>query len=486
MTLPKVTLTELDGALGVLPASAGAMLAIVGASSKGPVDVPSAFGRVQNLTATFGDGPMVEAAAHHIERNGGLVLCVRTGDSVAGDAGTLDDSLVTGTSVVTLDPSGEPLDDFEAYFRVVKNGTVGTAGITFQWSLDGGRTLSPETALGTATEWTFPDSGGLKLMFAAGTLVGGDTVTFTTTAPQWNGTELQTALDALGFSSALWAIVEVVGAIDANTFDVVDAKIAGLNAGGKYRAWMGNTRLPDEGEDEGTYLAAMSLMFGAKATTMGGLCAGSCKLRSSVSGRIYRRPVVMPVAARQANVSEEVDIADVNLGSLSGVSIRDVNGNPDQHDEAVNPGLDDARFITLRTWEGYQGVYITRPRIFSADGSDFSLVPHRLVMNICEAALRVYFIRRLNRPIRVDPTTGFILEEEALEIEAGALSTMRAVLMAKPKASGVQFRLSRTDNLLVTKTLTGDARIIPLAYIEFIEITVGYFNPALQVQLQAA
>jgi hypothetical protein len=190
--------------------------------------------------------------------------------------------------------------------------------------------------------------------------------------------------------------------------------------------------------------------------------------------------VSFSTAAREAFVSQEIDIADVNLGTLEGVSIRDVNGNPDEHDESLNPGLDDLRFGTLRTWDG-EGVYVNRPRLFSPNGSDFQLMPHRRVMNLAMETLRSYFIRRLNRPVLVSSTTGFILESEALEIEAGVMAQLRAQLLAKPKASAVQFTLSRTDNLLSTRTLTGSARVIPLAYPEDVELDVGFYNPALQV-----
>jgi hypothetical protein len=251
---------------------------------------------------------------------------------------------------------------------------------------------------------------------------------------------------------------------------------------GKERAWIGNTRVPNAGESEAAYLTALSTIFSSKATVRGQLCAGACKLTSSVSGRKYKRPIALSVAAVEASQSEEVNAADITLGALVGVSIRDVNGNPDEHDESINPGLDDARFTVLRTWEGESGVYINRPRIFSPGGSDYQLLAHRRVMNLGHAALQSYFRRRLNRPVLVSAATGFILEEEALEIEAGAREAMRALIMAKPKASAVTFALSRVDNLLSTKTLTGDARIIPLAYNEFINLTVGFLNPALQVQ----
>jgi hypothetical protein len=35
--------------------------------------------------------------------------------------------------------------------------------------------------------------------------------------------------------------------------------------------------------------------------------------------------------------------------------------------------------------------------------------------------------------------------------------------------------------VLSTKTLTGEARILPFGYVEYIETTIGYVNPALRV-----
>ena len=51
-----------------------------------------------------------------------------------------------------------------------------------------------------------------------------------------------------------------------------------------------------------------------------------------------------------------------------------------------------------------------------------------------------------------------------------------------PKASGVGFTLSRTDNLLSTKTMNCTCRIVPLAYPEFIEAEIGFENPAIQAR----
>ncbi len=483
MTQPAVNITELDGALGVLPPSAGRLFALCGVCSAGTANAPATYARVKDVVAAFGAGPLVEAACHYIDRYGKPVVLVKTGQTVGGTVSAVT-SVVPGgsTSVVTITAVPTPNDDYELYLKVIAGGTRGTAGITYQVSLDGGRTFGAVTALGTALLVTVPGAGGVSFALGTGTLVAGDYFTARSVAPCWNSSEIGAALDALGASAVNWELVHVVGPIDATTFDTIDGKIAGLKAAGKYHAWLGNVRVPTIAETEAAYLTSVSGVFAAKSTVDGALGAGAMKLTSAVNGRKYKRPVMFFAAAREASVSEEVDTADVNLGPAQGVSVRDVNGNADEHDESINPGLDDANFYVLRTWDGLPGVYVNRPRLFSPQTSDFQLVPHRRVLNLAHAALRLYFIRRLNKPVLVDKSTGFILEHEALEIEAGAMAAMRSVLLAKPKASAVAFALSRTDNVLSTKTLTGQGRVTPLAYPETINLDVGYFNPALQVR----
>lgn len=478
MTQPNVTITELDGALGVLPPTSGALLAIIGPCSSGPVDTPAAFARVRDIQSNFTNGPAVEAAAHYIEKYGRPVLFVRSNANVAAVIGTIDDSGVTGTSVVTA--TGTPTDDVELMVKILAGGTVGTAGITYQISADAGRSYGPITALGTANTIVAPDNLGVTFHLAAGTLLASDTWNVVVSAATWNSADITSALAALQASQQFWELVQIVGPIDASTLVTIDSAISGMVAAGKYKAWVGNTRIPDVGEDESTYATSLA-GFAADSSKFGSLYAGGCKLTSSVSGRRYRRPVSIATAAREASVSQEIDIADVNLDTLPGVTIRDVNGNPDEHDESINPGLDDLRFAVLRTWDGFGGVYVNRPRLFSPAGSDFQLMPHRRVLNITHDALRMYFIRRLNKPILVSKTSGLILESEASEIEKGALAVMRSTLLTKPKASDIQFELSRTDNLLSSRTLTGEARVVPLAYPEFILLGVGFFNPALQL-----
>lgn len=481
MTQPSVTQTELDGALGILSPT-GRYGVFVGTTTSGTAATPAAYGKVRDLVSAFGYGPTVEAAARAIELYGLPVVIVKCAQAADGGllASSLDVTGVTGTSVVTSGVTGSN-DDYEAYVKIVTGGTRGTAGITYRYSYDGGRTLSAITALGTDTSITLPNSGGVTFALGAGTLIAGDVFKLTTTAPTIDSTGIAAALAALGLWVGSWRNVMICNTVDGSVFDAVDTKLVTFAASGKNRAWIGNTRMPNFGESESSYKTALDTIFSARSTKRGYLHAGSCELVSSVSGRVFRRPASFVLGPLQMSVSEEINIASLKLGALPGVTVTDSSGNPKHHDESTNPGLDDSRFSVLRTWEGRSGVYPNRPRVFSAEGSDFDIAPKREVMNIARTATRAYLETRLNEPILVNRTTGYILESEAQEIEAGANAALANVLGAAPKASGWSFVLSRTDNVLSTKTLTGQTRIIPLAYAEFINEDVGFKNPALNV-----
>jgi hypothetical protein len=469
MSQPGVDQSETDGALGVLPEGGGVAFAIVGVSSSGPIDQPAAYGKVSDVVAAYGAGPLVEAAAYYIANYQRPVLVCRCGDATAG--AYVGDPTVTGagTSVPSED-SSEPNDDYDAYVVFDVGGTVGTNGILYRESLDGGQTMSVQKSLGTATTLTLAGSGvGYDL--AAGTILAGQTIAQRTTAPAPNATELGTAIDAVKASKIAWEIMLVATPLDATLFDVPATKIAD-----KRHAWVGNTRLPSAGESEATYLSSLSTAFAAKTSTYAELCAGACDLTSGVNSRKYRRPVSFALAAREAASLEHVNIADPNLGGLPGVSIHDALGMLKHHDESNNPGLDDARFSVLRTWVDFEGIHPNRPRLFCAAGSDFYIMPMRRLLNIIHRTAKRYMARRLNQPIEVSRKTGYVKEQELLEMESGCGAAFAAALAGRKTSA--RLALSRTDKVLSTRKLTGKYRGLPPAYIELAELDGGWENPA--------
>ncbi len=483
MSQPSFQIIELDGALGAQPDS-DPLLAFVGVTNTGPLNMPAAFARTQDVVSNFGGGPTVEAICFYIRTYNKPAILVRTGNTVAATNGTIDVTGVAGTAVASIASGTLADNNYDLQLTVVNAGTTGVAGITFTYSYDGGRTTQPLTSLGTSLTFTFPNAGGIGFTFTTGaTLLIGDTVKLRTFAPNWNATDLGTALGALKVSTFIWDIVYVVGNQDATSFAALSTSITSMPE----KTAIAHTRMPNIGESEATYLSAMNTIFSALANTQISLAYGAAKVTSGVNFRQYRMPISTPYAALAATVSPEVDVSAIDVGLLPGVDIRDVNGNVDEHDESANPGADDSRYVTLCTWDGEQGVYVNNPNMFSPVGSDFQFLQHRRVMNLAKRALRIYMQRRLSKPIIVNAKTGFILEAQAVEIEQGANSVLRGELLAKPMVSGGAFgpdsflQLSRTDNLLSTKTLTGQAGIVPLSYPKKITIDIGFLNPALSV-----
>jgi len=111
--------------------------------------------------------------------------------------------------------------------------------------------------------------------------------------------------------------------------------------------------------------------------------------------------------------------------------------------------------------------------------SDFQRIHLRRVINAAATALRITLVKRLHKPVRIDGTTGYILEQDAKDIETAAYSALRDAVLSSGAASSASFVLSRTDNLLSTSTLTGQARVVPLGYPEYIDVELAFENPAL-------
>lgn len=483
MSQPYFQLTELDGALGSQP-SGDPLLAFVGVSTAGPLNTPAAFARTKDVVSNFVGGPVVEAICFYIQVYKKPALIVRTAASIAATNGTIDITAKTGTTTPSITAATLADGNYDLYFKVVNGGTLGVTGITFTWSADAGRTPSAITALGTGLVFAFPNLGGISFTFTtATTLVVGDIVQLRTFAPNWNATDLAVALAALKLSTIAWDLVHVVGNQDATSYAALASSLAGMSE----KTAIAHTRMPNIAESEAAYLAAMNTIFAPLANTQISLAYGAAVVTSGVNFRQYRMPFSTPYAALAASVSEEVDVSQIDVGLLTGVDIRDANGNPSEHDESANPGADDGRYVCARTWDGVQGVYVNNPNLHSPAGSDFTYLQHRRVMNLAKRSLRLYMQRRLSKPIVVDGKTGFILESQAKEIESGANAILRSVLLNKPKCSAGAFgpalflKLSRTDNLLSTKTLTGQAGIVPLAYPKAILIDIGFRNPALSV-----
>jgi hypothetical protein len=381
----------------------------------------------------------------------------------------------SGTSTALNSSTHSPTDQFEVWVKIVTSGALGAGA--FRYSLDGGTNYSGSIILPSAGIYVIPGTG-VVLTFA-GTFTAGDTYKGATTPPTSSSTDINTALVALLASPLTWDHVHVVGtptnAAGAFTLaGVASTQMAAAQAAHRY-AWILTECPTVEGD------STLSAAFASFVDHSVGVAAGDSYLKSPLTGRVQRRNAAWVYSARISAIAISTHpgqvSADDNAGPLHNVQsiVRD---------EAATPGLDDARFVTLRTMVGISGYFVSRGRMMASPGSDFEEVMNLRVMNRTVTVGRAAALLYLNRKIRITPKglprAGFIDERDAQAIESIIQAKCRAAIVTPGDASDVVVVVGRTDNILSTRTLSIEIGPVPDGYAEHIGLTLGFKNLALQ------
>jgi hypothetical protein len=214
-TLPGASVS-ISSEAGVLAGGTGYCV-VISPVAQNADGVPRVFTSFKSLLAQHGYSQGADYAASHIDATRKPVLFCGIPIATAGVISQNDQSGVTGTSAITVAAGSDGvLDEVDAVLTVTTGGTVGTTGIKFTISMDGGRS-TVNVNLGTATSYTVPYLG-IVISFAAGTLVAGDVFTFVTSAPMWDSAGLALARAGLVAQQKLARSWMVIGDIDNATF----------------------------------------------------------------------------------------------------------------------------------------------------------------------------------------------------------------------------------------------------------------------------
>lgn len=484
MGAPSIDFTILSNGLGNVAPSPAGTVAVFGCSSGGTANtVQDAYRRADNLVTDYGYGPGPDLAAQCIQ-SGVPTLFVKVPTTTDGAAGSVTHT-GTGTSVMTV--SGTP---FDAYSVIVTVTLAGTAGSDpepqFTVSLDGGQTeLGPFPMPANRVFASLSGTTGLTLNFTAATLVADDTYTFTTTAPTWSAADVATAIEALRTNVREFGIGYVVGACSKSQADTILAEVVQFLSLDKFVRFIVEARDIADAETEAQWMADISADYATFTTDYISVAAGACLSTSALTKVQFRRNIggLALVRAARRNIGRDIGaVADGalcpnyggtnNTGPLAGVPVDTV-----YHDEKLNPGLDANRFLTVTSFTGITGYYVTNPNIMSAPTSDFTLLQYGRVMDEVARITRAYFTQLLSSDVRLNRKTGYILERDALAIESGCNSKLNAGVVNNGQASAAQCVVSRVDDISVTKTLTVTVSVIPLGYIKTVSATLTFVNP---------
>lgn len=220
--LPSARVTQATSGGGVGKGSN--ILAVMSCTQNGQLTCRQ-YGRVQEILDDHGYCEGVEACAHNTQLNGLPNLFVGLATATPGVLGPVDLNGVTGTSDVSF--SGTPYDDERLVVEIVDGGTVGTAGISFRVSRDGGTSFGGTIRLGTATSYAIPGTG-ITVSFGTGTLVADDVAYAACRAPQWDAAGLVAGFDLLKAQSIRPRLILLCGDVDDTTDvqDVIDEVMA--------------------------------------------------------------------------------------------------------------------------------------------------------------------------------------------------------------------------------------------------------------------
>jgi hypothetical protein len=485
-----VTITIQDGQLGAINVPLNSVQVVIGCSTTGTVAQPVATRDPNVLVSTFGCGPLVEAAALIIA-NGGVAIAIKATSNAAGTCGAVNHT-GAGTSVVTA--SGAAADDYYINFKVIAGGTIGVAGITFQVSLDAGRTYGPVLALGTASTYLIPNTT-VTLAFAAGTMLAGQLEQLATVAPAWNTAGIQACLNALqasAFASSGWGSMHIVGVCSAANAATIDGYLTTLATGYIYTralvsavdASPAATPWGGSGQIDATWTTAITAAFAANSTKRIWVNGPYWNIPSMIPNPAagnprYRRSAAWAAAARRVAVTPQRTTGRVKDGPLNQIVIDPVNDPLDgfvYHDEQVSPTLDSARFMTTIRRVGLPGVYILKDNLMSPAGSDFTILPRGNIMDLACGISHQVGQQFIGDDVRTNPN-GTIDERDAKGIEIAVKSAIDQALTANRYISSCSVLVDRTINVQGTSSIAFQVTIVARGYILTETITIGFQNP---------
>lgn len=462
--LPGVYINIQDGGLGLLPATSEGLQAKVGVCSAGEINQVVALSDPAQAVSNFGTGPLVNALLDAFAAGAGVIYAVRANGDIAGSVGAVTK---TGTGSGSMTAAGTPLDAYEAIVEILTTGRLNTA--TFRYSLDGGDNWSGAITVPQAGAYAIPGTG-VTITFTEGTppensFVAGDRYAFTVTAPTASVASVNDAIDALLASSYLYEFIHVVGPSDNAMWAALDVRAAEAEADCRYIHFLAEARGPNAGETVDQWVAALLAMRESFASTRVSVVAGRFELIDQATGRSMDRNGAGLYSGRLSKIKTHVSPGRYIDGPMPGV----VGLRPNGINEAHILSLDQAGFITFRQYKGSNGFYITNGRMMAEQTSDFRYVELRRVMD--EACTLVYLaalqsVQAEGTPAGLDALEARMTSPLQVMVGAGKITRGRVVI-------------PRDQNILAGAVLRAIVKIVPIAIMREIEISIGFENPFL-------
>lgn len=459
---------------------------LFGISSSGTAATPTNVGSIQALTSTFGQGPLVDAAALYLQITNQPVYVCRVTQSTAGAMGSVTTTRIGTSTGTVVNNSSVPLNAFSVIIVITTTGTVAATSFQYKYSTDGGNNYSAITqgagavTLGTTgIILTLADNAGPTCFEA------GDIFSFTTTAAAYNTSNLTTAINALIASPNISVRRGHCVGTNGASFHATLISLA-TTAFNAYKY----LRFIEESDDLGAGPESVTAWQAGVNTDFLTQSNRTCViagyqqtlLQTQQDGVNQQRNVpiawsVGPVIAA-GDVSQDPGRAPSIQGPLPDTAVDSTY--PIRQDGRLYTGFEGMGITYGQSYVGLQGLYCAGGFTRIANSTD---VYYRLARcQVLDLACEITYSAMLAYPnvALTANANGTISESAAQAIEQDLNNKLSAALVnvspqrVSPTPSGSYAVVDRSNNIVTTSQLRVTITLIPLGYVSSVSVTIGY------------
>ena len=479
--------TVTDGLLGFATATGDGKSLKIGVSpivSDTPIIITGDMDAAK-IKARLGLSPLADAVMSSVQFGASRIYCLPVSATTAGKLGSVSKDGDGGGSV-TVD--GSPTNAFSVVVKITAQGGLNSAA--FICSIDGGNSYTDEITVPVTGEYEI-EGTGLKLKFTEATeseqkpssFLVNDVYSFTTTAPTMTNGDVLAAFTKLQKFAEEYEFIHVVGESDLPLWQAVsEAQIELRDTYHKPVFVVFEAAFPQAGDEDeldlrgGGDLTDWALEMEAKRKKVKNYdiqvvtAWGRLVMLDGTTQIVNLAGIVSGLYAK-AGVAESIGKTRPEAGfGISPDTLEELL--PAGMDDSIIKMLDEAGFLTFRSYAGLEDFFVYHAKVLSPEKSDFQYAEDIRVKNKVIREVRKEALLLLNDDIDM---TDFDGETQA---RAKFLTAPLDRMVAAKEISRAEVTIpdGQAETFLETGLLRVRILYLSRGYIREIEIEVGRTN----------
>jgi len=176
-----------------------------------------------------------------------------------------------------------------------------------------------------------------------------------------------------------------------------------------------------------------------------------------------------------------------DIGEVGAFSIKNLVSLPDGLTYSHIYTLDQAGFITIRTYDGYAGYYVTNPVAMNDPTSDYHFMYARRVADkaakLSRKAVMKYLKGEILPPNNQDPSNPVkpTKSPTVQELKAKIEHTLKVGMYDRKELYGYRVYIPEGQDIWASRELNIYTKLIPTPHMDWIEIHQSFENPLLEI-----